>query len=135
MAAAGGRLGNIKALSICFIFLVSGLIWLQFSSSLWMLITFSIIHGFAHGGVFAVISPILAELFGTVSHGLIFGIVTFISSIGAAPGPVTAGYLFDVYGNYGISFMILAGLSLAGLFATLTLKPVYKERSLSNGLR
>lgn len=129
MGIAGDRMGNIRAMFICFIFLLTGLTWLQFSHNMWMLIIFAVIHGFAHGGVFSVISPILAELFGTVSHGLIFGIIAFISSIGGFIGPVTAGYIFDNKGSYGIAFMALATMSFTGLIATLTLKPVDMKRS------
>jgi MFS family permease len=134
MGIAGDRIGNIKAMFICFIILFTGLTWLQFAHNMWMLIIFAIVHGFAHGGVFSVISPILAELFGTVSHGLIFGLVAFISSIGGFIGPVMAGYVFDTKGSYGIAFMALATMSLIGLIATLTLKPVNMERNSSHGL-
>ncbi len=134
MGIAGDRMGNIRAMFICFVILLTGLTWLQFSHNMWMLIIFAIIHGFAHGGVFSVISPILAELFGTVSHGLIFGIVAFISSIGGFIGPVTAGYIFDSRGTYGIAFMALAAMSFLGLIATLTLKPVDTRMSSSHGL-
>lgn len=127
MGAAGDRVGNIKAMFVCFIFLFTGLTWLQFSDNIWKLIVFAVIHGFAHGGVFAIISPILAELFGTVSHGLIYGIVTFISSIGGFIGPVMAGYLFDRNESYSVAFLVLAVMSLAGLLTTLTLKPVDAE--------
>ena len=134
MGIAGDRIGNIKAMFICFIILFTGLTWLQFAHNMWMLIIFAVIHGFAHGGVFSVISPILAELFGTASHGLIFGIITFISSIGGFIGPETAGYIFDNKGSYGIAFMALATISFTGLIATLTLKPVNMKRSWSYGL-
>ena len=134
MGIAGDRKGNIRAMFICFIILLTGLTWLQFSHNMWMLIIFAIIHGFAHGGVFSVISPILAEFFGTLSHGLIFGIIAFISSLGGFIGPVMAGYIFDSKGSYGIAFLALATMSLLGLIATLTLKPVNMERSSSHGL-
>jgi MFS family permease len=124
MGAAGDRVGNISAMFVCFIFLLSGLMWLQFSHNMWMLIIFAMIHGFAHGGVFSVISPILAELFGTVSHGLIFGITAFISSMGGFIGPVMAGYLFDRTGSYSAAFIVLAAMSFTGLITSLTLKPV-----------
>ncbi len=128
MGIAGDRMGNIKAMFICFIFLFSGLTWLQFADNMWMLLIFAVIHGFAHGGVFSVISPILAELFGTVSHGLIFGIMAFISSIGGFIGPVMAGYAFDSVGSYSIAFMALAVMSFTGLIFSLTLKPVDMEK-------
>jgi MFS family permease len=127
MGAAGDRFGNRAAYGVCFLCLITGLIWLQFSTRMWMLIIFAIIHGFAHGGNFAVISPLLAQFFGTVSHGFIFGIVIFTASIGGAAGPITAGYIFDVRGEYGITFRILTSFAMAGLFAIFSLKNLKKK--------
>ncbi|NIO21984.1 MAG: hypothetical protein GTN76_14955, partial [Candidatus Aenigmarchaeota archaeon] len=72
-------------------------------------------------------SPLLAGLFGTRSHGLIFGIVIFISTIGGAIGPVMAGHIFDVTKSYQIVFLILAMLSVIGLILTASLKPTRHE--------
>jgi MFS family permease len=123
MGGAGDRIGNKVALVICFVCLVSSLIWLQLADQLWMLFLFAIVYGFAHGGFFALVSPLTADLFGTSSHGVIFGIITFASTIGGALGPVTAGYIFDITGSYGIVFGILTGMGITGLIAALTLKP------------
>lgn len=123
MGGAGDRIGNKSALVICFLCLVSSLIWLQIADKLWMLFLFAIVYGFAHGGFYAVISPLVADLFGTRSHGVIFGIVTCATTIGGAAGPVTAGYIFDITGSYGMVFLILTGMSIAGLIAAITLKP------------
>ncbi len=127
MGAAGDKIGTKSSLVICFLFLLSGLIWLQFSTTLWMLLLFAVIHGFAHGGFFALISPLLADFFGTRSHGAIFGVLTFISGIGSAVGPVMAGYMFDTTGSYERVFLVLTGMSIAGLVATFSLKPIIRE--------
>ena len=71
------RIGGKRSLITCFIILVCGLVWLQLSHASWMLFVFAVIYGFAHGGLFTVMSPTVAELFGTGSHGLLFGIVLF----------------------------------------------------------
>jgi MFS family permease len=80
-----------------------------------MLYLFAAISGFAHGGFFTVMSPTVAELFGTGSHGLLFGIVLFCGTIGGAIGPFMAGRSFDATGSYQIIFFVLTGLALAGL--------------------
>jgi MFS family permease len=92
-----------------------------------MLLLFALVYGFAHGGFFALISPLTADLFGTSSHGVIFGTITFASNIGAALGPVTAGYIFDITNSYNVAFWILAAMSIAGLIAALSLKPITNE--------
>ncbi len=124
MGAAGDKIGTKSALVICFLCLTIGLIWLQLSDRLWMLLLFAVIHGFAHGGFFTLISPLLADLFGTRSHGVIFGLVFSISTVGSAIGPVVAGYMFDRTASYDIIFLVLTGMSIPGLIATALLKPV-----------
>jgi len=123
MGYAGDRNGNKPAMSICFLILVLALSWLQFAKELWMLYLFAIIYGVTHGGFFALISPMVAELFGTGSHGTILGIVIFIGAIGGTIGSVLAGYIFDITGSYQLAFLICAGVSAIGLILSLLLKP------------
>jgi MFS family permease len=87
MGAAGDRVGNIKAMFVCFIFLFTGLMWLQFSNNIWMLIIFAMIHGFAHGGVFSVISHSCGAVWDCITWHY-FRDYAFISSIGGFIGPV-----------------------------------------------
>jgi len=131
MGGASDKIGNKLALIICFLFLLTGLSLLQLSDKLWMFYVFAIIHGFAHGGVFALISPIVAELFGARAHGAILGIVIFSSTIGGSAGPLLAGYLFDVTGSYQTVFMVLTGLGIIGLITAATLRPMASEIAIS----
>ncbi len=124
MGGTSDKIGNKRALLICFIFLLIGLILLQLSDKLWTFFLFAIIHGFAHGGVFALISPIVAELFGAREHGAILGIVIFSSTIGGSIGPLLAGHLFDITGSYQTIFLILTSLSIIGLGTSATLRPI-----------
>jgi MFS family permease len=127
MGAAADKIGTKSGLVTCFLCLLSGLIWLQWCDRLWMFYVFALIHGFAHGGFFTIISPLLADFFGTRSHGVIFGAAVSISTIGGAVGPVVAGYLFDVTGSYQAIFLVLTGMSIAGLVASSLLKPVLTD--------
>jgi len=129
MGGASDKIGNKRALLICFLFLLTGLGLLQLSDKLWMFYVFAIIHGFAHGGVFALISPIVAELFGSRAHGAILGIVIFSSTIGGSAGPLLAGHLFDITGSYQIVFLILTALGIIGLCTTVTMRPMSVGRS------
>jgi MFS family permease len=94
-----------------------------------MLYAFAAVHGFAHGGFFALGSPLVAGLFGTRSHGLIFGLVIFSGTIGGALGPAMAGYVFDMNDSYQLVFRILSGLSLAGGLLTWSLKPLGEKQT------
>lgn len=127
MGSAGDKIGNKPALVITFLCLASSLIWLQVSNTLWMLFLFALAYGFSHGGFFSLSSPLIADLFGTRAHGIIFGIVVFASTVGGSSGPVTAGYIFDMTGSYRTSFLILNVMSILGLIAAITLKPITND--------
>ncbi len=126
MGGASDRIGNKAALVICFLLFFVCLVWLQFARELWMLYVFAVLYGFAHGGFFALGSPTVADLFGTGSLGVIFGILIFVSTIGGAIGPLAAGYIFDVTNSYLSVFKILTMLSLLGLGAIVSLSPLEK---------
>ena len=116
-------IGGKRSLIICFITLICGLVWLQLSNAVWMLYLFAAIYGLAHGGLFTVMSPMVAELFGTGSHGLLFGIVLFSGTLGGAIGPLMAGHIFDLSGSYRLVFLILTAMAVIGLILVTTLRP------------
>ena len=118
------RLGGKRSLRICFAVLLASFVLLQLAEATWMLFLFAAIYGFAHGGFFTAMSPTVAEYFGTGSHGVIFGIVLFSGTIGGAIGPLLAGSLFDMTGDYGAAFLILTGFGLLGLLLTFALRPI-----------
>lgn len=123
MGGAGDRLGSRLAIRICFPVIAITLVWLQFSGELWMLYLFAGVYGFVHGGFFALLSPLVAELFGTSAHGVIFGVVIFSGTIGGALGPVLVGYIFDVTGGYQLGFLISALLMVGSFILALLLRP------------
>lgn len=124
MGAASDRIGGKRAAIICLILLFCGFIWLQFTTEAWMLFLFAVIYGFAHGGFFTVVSPLVAELFGTGSHGLLFGIILFSGTLGGAVGPVMAGRAFDITGSYRLVFLVLSVLTIIGFVLMNLLRPI-----------
>ncbi len=124
MGGTGDRIGNKRALFLCFVIVIVALSWLQLAKELWMLYLFAIVYGFAHGGFFALMSPLVAEVFGTLSHGVNFGMVLFLGQIGGAIGPLVTGRMFDVTQSYQLAFLILIIASIGGLISTGTIKPV-----------
>ena len=126
------RIGSKKAMMVCFILLITGLLWLQVAKGLWGLYFFAMIYGFAHGGHFTAISPIVAELFGVSAHGVLFGIVAFSGTVGGAIGPILAGYIFDATAGYNLAFWLCTLMSALGLVLLLLLKPIEKRRKTEN---
>ena len=62
MGTINDRIGGKRSLIISIILLLFGLIWLQVARDAWMLFLFAAINGFAHGGLYTVISLTVAEL-------------------------------------------------------------------------
>jgi MFS family permease len=114
IGTANDKIGGKRSLVICFILLLCSLFWLHVASEAWMLFLFAVIYGFAHGGFFTVMSPMIAEFFGTGSHGVLFGMVLASGTLGGAAGPLMAGRAFDVTGSYRIAFLVLALLAVIG---------------------
>ncbi len=115
MGLIGDRLGNRSALITCFSVLLIALIWLQFAQGLWMLFLFALIYGFAHGGFFTIVSPLMAELFGMTSHGTNLGMLFFLGLMGGAVGPIVTGRIFDLTHSYQLAFFILSASAAGGL--------------------
>ena len=109
---------------ICIILLISTLLWLQVAREAWMLYVFAVVYGFTHGGLYTVISPIVAEYFGIRSHGVLFGIIACGGTVGGAIGSVLAGRIFDITGSYNPVFWICAALGVVGLVLILSLGSV-----------
>ena len=83
---AADKMGDRKIYMLGFIIMSLSLLWLIVSQQTWMLYLFAAVFGLAQGGMSAVGSPLLAELFGLRSHGLIFGVANLGYTIGSALG-------------------------------------------------
>ncbi len=124
LGTANDKIGGKRSLMICFMILFFSLIWLQAAGKAWMLFLFAVVYGFAHGGLFTVVSPTVAELFGTGSHGVLFGIVLFSGNVAGAISPILAGRIFDVNGSYRIIFFMLTVAAAIGFFLVTLLRPL-----------
>jgi MFS family permease len=83
-----------------------------------------IIFGLGYGSGLTQESPLVANLFGLKSHGLIFGFASTGHVLGAAVGTLMGGYLFDISGSYQLTFVICGMLTVVGLALVFALKPV-----------
>ncbi len=132
MGTTSDRLGTKSAIIIGLIILIIALLWLQLAGEVWMLFIFAVLYGFAHGALFTLMSPAVAEIFGLSSHGVIFGTVTFIGTVGGTIGPVMAGYIFDMTGSYQWAFLIFIAASITGFILTSLLRPIRSQSLIEN---
>ncbi len=131
LGSAGDRIGNRQVFIIGFILMSAALFWLTPATQMWRLYLFAVVFGFAHGGLGASESPLIARLFGLSSHGVIFGVTSLSFTIGAALGPFLAGYVFDLTGSYQVAFLVSAAIAITGLILALFLTPIKGERGKS----
>ena len=121
---AADKIGNKQVFIIGFILTSAASFWLVSAAEMWRLYLFAVVFGFAHGGMGVSESPLVAELFGLSSHGLIFGAAILGFTIGAAIGPLLAGYIFDVTGSYQVAFLVCASAGIVGLALTMLVRPI-----------
>ncbi len=122
MGNVADRFSNKIASGVSYSLMGLSLVWLIPSHSEWSFYLFSISFGFAYGGMQVLFSPLVAELFGTRSHGVILATGALVGSVGAAVGPIIAGSLFDAFGSYTIAFILCAMLAFMGAASSLLLQ-------------
>jgi MFS family permease len=117
------RIGNRWVFIIGFILMTAALCWLMPARDMWMLYLFAVVFGFAHGGMGAAESPLIAGLFGLRSHGLIYGVIHIGFTAGAALGPFITGLIFDLTGSYQMAFLLCIAVSVIGIIMVAVLRP------------
>ena len=117
------RIGGRRGLIACFLPLIASLLALLVVTAPGLLFAVVALYGFAHGGFFTIMSPVVAEYFGLRAHGAIFGLVLLFGTISGAAGPLLAGHAFDTTASYGPAFAGLALLATLGLVLVLRLPP------------
>ena len=124
IGAIGDKVGRKKTAVISFTLLTLSCLWLIIADHLWMLYFFAGTFGLAQGGLFSLISPWVADLFGVRSHGAIFGAVNLSGALGSTAGPILAGYLFDTMGSYQSEFIVLTIAGALAVLLSVLVKPV-----------
>jgi len=122
LGRAADRIGSRQTFIIGFILMFAALLMVLQARGELVLYLFAAVFGFAFGGCISSESPIVAELFGLSSHGLILGVIAFSFLLGGAFGPLLFGHIFDVTGSYQWGFLVCATMSFVGLILTLVLK-------------
>lgn len=130
LGSAGDKIGYRQAFLVGIILIALAVFTLMLARELWTFFLFAVFLGLAFGDCSTQESPIAAWLFGLASHGLILGFFGFGFTIGAAIGPVTFGYIFDVTGNYQFAFLVCVALSIVAIILTIFLKPTITQSTL-----
>ncbi|MBN2077200.1 MAG: MFS transporter [Dehalococcoidales bacterium] len=124
LGSLADRIGNRSIVIGSFILLTITLLWLFIAKEMWAIYIFGALFGFGYGGMVASQSPIVADLFGMRSHGVILGVIVSTITFGSAVGPVIAGAIYDASSSYTVAFIICVVFAIIGIILSLLLRPV-----------
>lgn len=129
MGLISDKFGRKPAGLIGALLMAASMVWLIYSSNLWMLHVFAIAFGVAYGGLSPATSAVVGDIFGVRNIGVIFGLLEIGWLIGSAAGPTLAGYIFDTTGEYFLAFLIgiFSALAISGAVMLLKIPPARKE--------
>ena len=91
-----------------------GLLLLTYATHPAEVIAFAILHGVAWGLRGPFMQAIRADYFGRKAIGMILGLSAVIVAMGQIAGPLVAGMLADLTGNYRLGFTVLALVAASG---------------------
>ena len=126
-AGLGDRFDKRKVTALCMLAHALGLLCLTYATGMSGLVAFAAFHGLAWGLRGPFMLAIRADYFGRQAIGVIMGISAAIVAVGQVAGPLVAGVLADLTGNYRLGFTVLAVLSAMGsvsfMLATRPVRP------------
>jgi MFS family permease len=91
-----------------------GLLLLTYATHPAEVIAFALIHGMAWGLRGPFMQAIRADYFGRNAIGMILGLSAVVVALGQIAGPMVAGVLADLTGNYRLGFTVLALVAGSG---------------------
>jgi len=128
---SGGYLGDLFnkrfICAACMFGHTGGLLLLTYADSLLAVVAFTVLHGLGWGIRGPLMVSLRADYFGATSFGTIMGFSSLIVMLGMSSGPIVAGYMADLTGNYQAGFTLLALLSLLGSVCFFAATPPQKQ--------
>jgi len=122
--AIGDRYEKRLIAAACMLAHMTALLLLAYAVNVPMVLAFAVLHGAAWGLRGPFMQALRADYFGRSAIGMILGLSFMIVVIGQVGGPMIAGILADLTGNYRAGFTILALLAgLGSLFFVLAKRP------------
>lgn len=120
----GDRFKKRLVAAVCMLMHMAGLLLLAYAVAVPMLVGFALLHGVAWGLRGPFMQAIRADYFGRAAIGMILGLSYMIIVVGQIGGPMIAGVLADVTGDYRLGFTILALLAgMGSLFFLFARRP------------
>jgi len=126
----GDRFKKRLVAAICMLMHMAGLLLLTYAVAVPMVVGFALLHGIAWGLRGPFMQAIRADYFGRAAIGMILGLSYMIIVVGQVGGPMIAGVLADMTGDYRLGFTILALLAgIGSLFFLFARRPKLPSRA------
>ena len=113
-AVIGDRFEKRVLSALCMLGHALGLLLLTYATHPAEVVGFALIHGVAWGLRGPFMQAIRADYFGRNAIGMILGLSAVIVALGQIAGPMVAGVLADLTGNYRLGFTVLALVAGSG---------------------
>lgn len=112
-----------KGLTIAlFVLQAAAVVGVVLTSNIAVTYLLTLVFGFTIGNVYMMMSLLVGEVFGTVSFGAVFGLVSLVGQTGSGAGPLLVGALEDATGGYRVPFLVTAAATLAAAGAIASLR-------------
>ena len=109
--------------ALCMLGHAAGLLLLTFATTVFEVAGFALLHGVAWGLRGPFMQAIRADYFGRNAIGIILGLSAAVTALGQMGGPMVAGILADLTGNYRWGFSVLALAAACGSVLFLLARP------------
>ena len=130
----GDRFDKQLICVVCMICHTAALLLIGNATELWMVILFTAMHGLAWGIRGPLMVALRADYFGPSSFGTIMGFSSLIVMLGMSIGPIYAGYMADIQGDYVTGFSVLGiGALLGSLCFVFARAPVHPDNDKLGG--
>jgi sugar phosphate permease len=117
------------ALTVNFIAQVIGLFLALDAENTVVGVLFVLVFGLTAGPPLMLIPLLIAESMGLKRYGAISGLIALVNTLGAALGPLAAGWIFDATLSYTNAFELFMGAHVVGALASYTCRPLAVEEA------
>ena len=100
-----------------------GILALIYARDISFIYLYSILTGIGFGGMIVLMPNLLGAYFGRTHYSRILGWTTPIVTLVCAASPVIAGFLYDITGEYTVSFSLASVLIFASIVIALLSRP------------
>ncbi|WP_162198641.1 MFS transporter [Halanaeroarchaeum sulfurireducens] len=114
VGSASDRLGRVRTFVVSAALIALAVPALTLVDGRPVFFALTVVFGIGYGGAGALLSPLVAELFGAENLGTVFGLASVAFAVSGLSAPVLAGLLFETVGSYTPVFWAAGAVGLLG---------------------